>query len=151
MQKSIVLLVERVQDHLCKYTKIKTMKLHTRVEPVGRVAKMNWLNYNMGMKIHAICDTKNAILKYLSLDMWKFAQIWAFFSCTENFSKTKSPKKCFYSIIAQKNLNANFWKHVILIKSWIFFSSYGRKLTWIFINVTCFQKLALRFFWAIIE
>ena len=124
---------------------------HTRVEPVGRVAKMNWLNYDMGMKIHAICDTKNAILKYFSLDMWKFAQIWAFFSCTENFSKTKSPKKCFYSIIAQKNLNANFWKHVILIKSWIFFSSYGRKLTWIFINVTCFQKLALRFFWAIIK
>ena len=53
--------------------------LHTRVEPVGRVAKMNWLNYDMGMKIHAICDAKNAILKYFSLDMWKFAQIWAFF------------------------------------------------------------------------
>ena len=52
---------------------------HTRVEPVGRVAKMNWLNYDMGMKIHAICDAKNAILKYFSLDMWKFAQIWAFF------------------------------------------------------------------------
>ena len=92
-------------------------KYHTRVEPVGRVAKINWLNYDMGMKIHAICDAKNAILKYFSLDMWKFAQIWAFFSCMENFSKTKSPKKCFYSIIAQKNLNANFWKHVILIKS----------------------------------
>ena len=74
-----------------------------------------------------------------------------FFSCMENFSKTKNPKKCFYLIIAQKNLNANFWKHVILIKSWIFFSSYGRKLTWLFINITCFQKLALRFFWAIIE
>ena len=54
-------------------------KFHTRVEPVGRVAKMNWLNYDMGMKIHAICDTKNAILKYFSLDMWKFTQIWAFF------------------------------------------------------------------------
>ena len=53
--------------------------LHTRVEPVGRVAKMNWLNYDMGMKIHANCDTKNAILKYFSLDMWKFTQIWAFF------------------------------------------------------------------------
>ena len=52
---------------------------HTRVEPVGRVAKMNWLNYDMSMKIHAICDAKNAILKYFSLDMWKFAQIWAFF------------------------------------------------------------------------
>ena len=74
-----------------------------------------------------------------------------FFSCTENFSKTKSPKKCFYSIIAQKNLNANFWKHVILIKSQVFFSSYGHKLTRLFINITCFQKLALRFFWAIIE
>ena len=74
-----------------------------------------------------------------------------FFLVRLNFSKTKSPKKCFYSIIAQKNLNANFWKHVILIKSWIFFSSYGCKLTWIFINVICFQKLAFRFFWAIIE
>ena len=52
---------------------------HTRVEPVGRVAKMNWLNYDMGMNIHAICDAKNAILKYFSLDMRKFAQIWAFF------------------------------------------------------------------------
>ena len=101
--------------------------LHTRVEPVGRVAKMNWLNYDMGMKIHAICDAKNAILKYFSLDMWKFAQIWAFFSCTENFSKTKSPKKCFYSIIAQKNLNANFWKHVILIKSQFSLHPYDEK------------------------
>ena len=124
---------------------------HTLLEPVGRSKKMNWLNCDMEMKIHAICDAKKAILKYFVLALWKFAQIWAFFSCMENFSKTKSPKKCFYSIIAQKNLNANFWKHVILIKSWIFFSSYGRKLTWIFINVTCFQKLALRFFWAIIE
>ena len=127
------------------------LNLHTLLEPVGGLKKMNWLNCDMEMKIHAICDAKKVILKYFVLALWKFAQIWAFFSCTENFSKTKSPKKCFYSIIAQKNLNANFWKHVILIKSWIFFSSYGRKLTWIFINVTCFQKLALRFFWAIIE
>ena len=58
---------------------------HTRVEPVGRVAKMNWLNYDMGMKIHAICDTKNAILKYFSLDMWKFTQIWAFFFLYREF------------------------------------------------------------------
>ena len=74
-----------------------------------------------------------------------------FFSCTENFSKTKNPKKCFYSIIAQKNLNANFWKHVILIKSRVSLRPYDEKKTRLFINITCFQKLALRFFWAIIE
>ena len=124
---------------------------HTRVEPVGRVAKINWLNYDMGMKIHAICDAKNAILKYFSLDMWKFAQIWAFFSCTENFSKTKNPKICFYSIIAQKNLNANFWKHVTLIKIQVSLRPYDEKKIQLFINITCFQKLALRFFWAIIK
>ena len=28
-----------------------TTTQHTRVEPVGRVAKMNWLNHDMGMKI----------------------------------------------------------------------------------------------------
>ena len=93
------------------------LNLHTLLEPVGGLKKMNWLNCDMEMKIHAICDAKKVILKYFVLALWKFAQIWAFFSCTENFSKTKNPKKCFYSIIAQKNLNANFWKHVILIKS----------------------------------
>ena len=46
------------------------IRYHTRVDPVGGVT-----NYDMGMKIHAICDAKNAILKYFSLDMWKFAQI----------------------------------------------------------------------------
>ena len=69
-----------------------------------------------------------------------------FFSCTENFSKTKSPKKCFYSIIAQKNLNGNFWKHVILIKSQVSLHPYdekkiptlptGSSLVWIILHYT---------------
>ena len=74
-----------------------------------------------------------------------------FFLVRRILAKQKSPKKCFYSIIAQKNLNANFWKHVILIKSRVSLRPYDEKKTRLFINITCFQKLALRFFWAIIE
>ena len=40
---------------------------------------------------------------------------------------------------------------VILIKSWVSLRPYDEKKTRLFINITCFQKLALRFFWAIIE
>ena len=36
-----------------------------------QVKKMNWFNYDLFMKIYAICDAKNAILKYFVLDMWK--------------------------------------------------------------------------------
>ena len=77
-------------------SKVLIVPLHTRVEPVGRVAKMNWLNYDMGMKIHAICDAKNAILKYFSLDMWKFSQIWAFFFLYREFQQNKKSKKMFF-------------------------------------------------------
>ena len=52
---------------------------HTLLEPVGGLKKMNWLNCDMEMKIHAICDAKKVILKYFVLALWKFAQIWAFF------------------------------------------------------------------------
>ena len=50
-----------------------------------------------------------------------------------------------------KNLNGNFLKHVILIKSQVSLRPYDVKKIQLFINITCFQKLALRFFWAIIE
>ena len=53
--------------------------LHTLLEPVGGLKKMNWLNCDMDLKIHAICDAKKVILKYFVLALWKFAQIWAFF------------------------------------------------------------------------
>ena len=105
----------------------------------------------MGMKIHAICDVKNAILKYFSLDMWKFPQIWAFFSCTENFSKTKNPKKCFYSIIAQKNLNGNFWKHVTLINIQVSLRPYDEKKNSTFYLYNMFSKVGIKVFWAIIK
>ena len=43
---------------------LEILNFHTRVERVGRSKKINWLNYDLFMKIHAICDAKNAILKY---------------------------------------------------------------------------------------
>ena len=56
-----------------------TTLFHTLLEPVGGLKKMNWLNCDLEMKIHAICDAKKVILKYFVLALWKFAQIWAFF------------------------------------------------------------------------
>ena len=47
-------------------------KIHTLLELVGGSKKMNWLNCDMEMKIHAICDAKKAILKYFVLALWKW-------------------------------------------------------------------------------
>ena len=125
----------------------------THLAGTGRWVKKKWTDWTMTWlwKFMQFVMQKMQFCNILAWICGNFPKFELFFSCTENFSKTKSPKKCFYSIIAQKNLNANFWKHVILIKSQVSLRPYDEKKTQLFINITCFQKLPLRFFWAIIE